>query len=288
MLRLLISFLVVCSTAAGAQNQQAAISLRDANLLGMWGMGSDGCSLERIRHEFLVNEQGIALRRTHGFNTGPVDTTIIGIEKLDAETIRLTLRGKFVDEPNALFYATYKWQGKRLKPWDVRNASGRVIADNGEYVSPQRVSIPPMERCAAGTIQSKPFDAVGATIAKMKTQYQRTLETAEGREFIQPVISYLRGRRYEGGPLRLECDKMVDYAGGSVVGKSIDGNIGVILIKLIGVNKGDIPLGSGSISASLCGRSTPEAKPGEMLNIEVKGVFRKYDTGWRLEQVITD
>jgi uncharacterized protein YecT (DUF1311 family) len=124
-------------------------------------------------------------------------------------------------------------------------------------------------------------------VFEARKQYGPSLESSEGREFIQPVINYLRSRRYEGGPLVFECDKMIDFAGGAVLGRSIDGNVGVILISLVGINKGDIPLGPGGITASLCGPSSPEANPGEIVKIQVQGIFRKYDTGWRLEQVVT-
>jgi hypothetical protein len=141
----------------------------------------------------------------------------------------------------------------------------------GNSTSQQQPSLSPTVRAVSPTVK----------------QSATSLESPEGREFIQPVINYLRSRRYEGGPLVFECDKMIDYVGGSVLGRSIDGNVGVILLSLVGMNKGSIPLGAGGITAGLCGPASPEARPGEAVNIQVKGVFRKYDTGWRLEQVVT-
>ena len=78
------------------------------------------------------------------------------------------------------------------------------------------------------------------------------------------------------------------FVGGKVLGRSIEGNVGIILINIIAVNKSDGPIRSGSVTGRICGNPSLDLPPGARLNIEIKGQFRKYDTGWRLERVIEE
>jgi hypothetical protein len=85
------------------------------------------------------------------------------------------------------------------------------------------------------------------------------------------------------GAFQVTCSETYAYVGGSVAGRSIDGNVGIFLINILAVNKSDGAVASGSLVGELCGNPSRPLQPGEMLNIQAKAQFRKYDTGWQFE-----
>jgi uncharacterized protein len=127
--------------------------------------------------------------------------------------------------------------------------------------------------------------AARAVLAARK-QYEPALESAEGREFILPILTTFRSRASGIALHRVVCTDSYEYVGGSVLGRSIEGNVGVILVNIVAVNKSDAAIEPGSWFGNQCGNPSRALNPGDILNIEVKGMFRKYDTGWRFERII--
>jgi hypothetical protein len=106
-----------------------------------------------------------------------------------------------------------------------------------------------------------------------KKQYGPVLETTEGREFILPILQ-----------AHTSCAYAYENVGGSVLGRSIEGNIGVILVNIVAINKTERVIQPNSGDG--CTNSSRPVNPGDAINIEAKGMFRKYDTGWRFERMV--
>lgn len=124
------------------------------------------------------------------------------------------------------------------------------------------------------------------SVLAARQQFGSSLDTQEGRDFIAPIVAIYRGRATGIALHRVVCSESYEYVGGNVLGKSIEGNVGVILVNVVAVNKSDTAIGTNSWVGNQCGNPSRELAPGDILNIEVKGLFRKYDTGWRFERIL--
>jgi hypothetical protein len=132
---------------------------------------------------------------------------------------------------------------------------------------------------ASGVSQERSLDPVSATLARINTEVGKNLETEEGRNFISPLIGVYKRR---GG-----CERYFEYTGGKIVARSIEGNVGIVIVEIYAVSKyNTAETEIGSAVANQCGYSSQKMGPGGVLRMELKGQFRKYDTGWRLEGLI--
>lgn len=125
-----------------------------------------------------------------------------------------------------------------------------------------------------------------ASVESARTEFAAHLNTPEGKEFIQPILQLFRNRRVSMGAFAITCADTYDYVGGSVIGRSIEGSTGVILLNIIAVNHSDGPVGPNSMVGELCGNPASSLTPGGRLHFQVRGQYRKYDNGWRLEGLL--
>jgi uncharacterized protein YecT (DUF1311 family) len=114
-----------------------------------------------------------------------------------------------------------------------------------------------------------------------------TITTSSDASFVDPVIISLR-RRSTAGPMAsvIRCNDEFEYIGGAVTGKSTEGLTSVVLMNITIVNKASYPQGQGGLLSGLCGNAIVDIPPGARGTVTAKALFRKYDTGWRLEQVL--
>jgi len=105
-------------------------------------------------------------------------------------------------------------------------------------------------------------------------------------EFVQPVIDFFMGRRQALGPATIACADEYTYAGGTVVGKSIDGTLGIILMNLNVIGKSETVIGRNSIVSSVCGAANVDLAAATSGIVQIKAAFRKYDSGWRFERLL--
>jgi uncharacterized protein YecT (DUF1311 family) len=116
-----------------------------------------------------------------------------------------------------------------------------------------------------------------------RQQYAGLVETADFKEFITPVLNFYRARREQWGPFTQVCSAGYEYISGAVIGRSIEGLTGVILMDILAVNKNDSEIVTGSPFASICGNPDQPLTPGGILRMRIRANFRKYDTGWQFE-----
>jgi uncharacterized protein YecT (DUF1311 family) len=122
-------------------------------------------------------------------------------------------------------------------------------------------------------------DNIAATVARISSETRKELESEEGRAFVLPLLNAYR--------VRGDCQQYFEYVGGKIVGRSIEGKVGVVLVEISAVAKYNTSTTQiGSPIANTCGRPSQPLGPGGVMRMEVKGQFRQYDTGWRLEGVI--
>jgi hypothetical protein len=122
-------------------------------------------------------------------------------------------------------------------------------------------------------------DNIAATVARISSEARKELESEEGRAFVLPLLNAYRSRG--------DCQEYFEYVGGKIVGRSIEGKVGVVLVEISAVAKYNTSTTQiGSLIANTCGRPSQPLGPGGVMRMEVKGQFRQYDTGWRLEGLI--
>jgi uncharacterized protein YecT (DUF1311 family) len=124
--------------------------------------------------------------------------------------------------------------------------------------------------------------------AAVKMISDGTLPVAKsGDDFniVAQVIGAMGSRSLSIAMSRLDCSGL-EYLGGAIVGRSVEGTIGVFLVDLVLLNKDRAVLRSDSSYGNLCGRPNRPLSSGEYGQVQIKAQFRKYDTGWRFEQII--
>ncbi len=102
-------------------------------------------------------------------------------------------------------------------------------------------------------------------------------------EFVSPIISALRNRHQAGAGIA--CAETYEFLGGKVSDRSVDGSIGVFLVQIHVVNKSRYPLAPQSWTSGVCGSAGENLNPGQRGMLQVRAVFRKYESGWKFENL---
>jgi hypothetical protein len=121
------------------------------------------------------------------------------------------------------------------------------------------------------------------TLQQISAGLLQVARTPEDQAIVQQVLANLKGRNVQVGPGAIECASTYDYLGGSIAGRSIEGAMGLFLVQIIVLFKGNGTISPGSWTASICGNPDRVIRAGENSQFTVRGAFRKYDTGWKLE-----
>jgi hypothetical protein len=103
---------------------------------------------------------------------------------------------------------------------------------------------------------------------------------SEDAAIIYQIVKDRRGLSFAGG-----CSSY-DYLNGVVEDRSIDGKLGVFLVSFTLLNKSTMSVGRYSPHAEICGSIDRDLPPSEVSKTRMRGVFRMYETGWRLENLI--
>jgi len=111
-------------------------------------------------------------------------------------------------------------------------------------------------------------------------------KTDEEKAIIEQVIQVLRNKAVQLGPSVASCNDTYEFFGGVVVGRSIDGTVGVFLVNVNAVFKDQGTLSPNSILSRMCGEPPSTIKSGDAFVTQWKAQFRKYDIGWKLEGML--
>lgn len=117
-------------------------------------------------------------------------------------------------------------------------------------------------------------------------QQQAQLFGGGERELFTSIIAMYQNKSVSLGAFAVSCGESYRYTGGRVIDRSIDGKVGMFLIGLNVTNISNSVISASSLVADLCGRPPQDVMPGGTFEIAVKGLYRKYDSGWRLEQML--
>ncbi|WP_456717371.1 MULTISPECIES: lysozyme inhibitor LprI family protein [unclassified Bradyrhizobium] len=78
----------------------------------------------------------------------------------------------------------------------------------------------------------------------------------------------------------------LDYIGGEVSDRSVDGSAGVFIVRLLIANRLSDTIESTSPLSNLCAKLDRNLAPGQRAFATMRGAYRKYDSGWRLENIL--
>lgn len=165
--------------------------------------------------------------------------------------------------------------------WTIRqNLTGQsVLQDRQEQKKAQDAAVARQQEAARAEVAKQAASqSVQSGIAAARTESQ--ISTAD-REFVLPVLAALRNMREAG--TAVVCAENYEYIGGKVADRSIDGVVGVFMVQIDVVSKSLGLLGGRSWFSNACGSVGHDLNPGQKGVLNVKAVFRKYDSGWRLE-----
>lgn len=110
-----------------------------------------------------------------------------------------------------------------------------------------------------------------------------SIRTSADAEFVGAVLTHLRGMRIPSPPI--VCAENYEYVEGHSQGKSMEGNVALLLIDVTVINRKNFVIDPHSFIGDACGKADRPVQPGQRFVLSLKAQFRKFDTGWKLETV---